>query len=74
MPSLNHTWKKDKEYKPFSIQYVYAQYECTRCGCVKYKIAFKRFGKTIHEERFERSNMDFDYNPECINWEDNTLD
>ena len=73
MPRLNHTWKKNKEFKPDGI--LYEKHDCTRCGCTKYKYSYKTKSGRYFEETFARDcGRTFDYNPECIDWSDNTLD
>ncbi len=75
---MNHKWKKDKDFKPHDGYY--EKYTCTTCGCIKTKHAMRDNGSTFHDEFYERSGQSFGfrssagYIPECIDWNDNTLD
>jgi hypothetical protein len=74
MPKLRHIWKKDKDFEP--NYHTYEKHDCTRCGLSKYKESYKtKYGKRIFEESYVRDlGRTFDELPECIDWDDNTLD
>ena len=67
--SLRHTWKKDENFMP--DYHFYKSEICKRCGLVK------NFGsdKGMHFFICTRSEIVFTINelPECIDWDDNTL-
>ncbi len=75
MARLNHKWVKDKDFKIAKYSSTFAKYTCSRCGCVKHSNSYKREdGGRRYEDHFTRDGRSFGYNPECIDWDDNTLD
>ena len=63
MARLKHTWKETGKYESV----------CTRCGCERTKNGHKVGYQWISYYSYSRSGMNFGYNPECIDWNDNTL-
>lgn len=75
---MNHRWDKNNDFKPHDGYYM--QHTCNRCGMIKEKHVMKMYGKNFYDEHFTRSNISWgfksgnNYIPECLDWNDNTLD
>lgn len=72
MPKLNHKWKKNPDFQKEGG--FYAQYKCEKCGCVK---TLHTDGHGYYSTYWERSGQDLGFRskgPECIDWNDNSLD
>ena len=72
MPKLRHTWKRDKDFVPGQSRY--SRYVCERCGCELFKTSYLVREKRFFDEIYYRDNRPFEYLPECIDWDNNTLD
>ena len=67
---MNHKWVKDKSFIPHD--FITEKSFCRTCGC---KRIFKYYDKKRGCYLYERSGIDFfDKNPECLDWNDNSLD
>ena len=68
---MNHTWKKDDNYKP---EFLFVEKcECTRCGCVRHKSVYKVNGLTTSDYSYDRNGIRFNYRPECLDWDDDSI-
>ena len=64
---MNHKWIENKSFKPHDG--FTKEFDCSMCGCKKTK-HIKGFNY------YERSGITFGITnvPECLDWNDNTLD
>lgn len=70
---MNHKWKENKDFIPKDGYY--KQLVCIRCGLVQTHGVTKFNGRPYGFNMNERSGLIYGTDmPECIDWNDNTLD
>ena len=70
---MNHKWVKDKDFKPHDG--IKSSDTCSMCGCTRTLMTYFHNSKVYHEYNYERSGMFmFNNRPDCLDWNDNTLD
>lgn len=70
---MNHKWIKDKDFKP--QDWIKSSDNCSMCGCNRKLVYHFYKGKVYSEYDYERSGISFfNKRPDCLDWNDNTLD
>lgn len=68
---MNHHWVKDKDFIPeFPLM---EKHTCKTCGCIRYKEVYRINGFIKSEYAYTRNDINFNYRPDCIDWNDNTI-
>lgn len=70
---MNHKWVKDEDFKPHDG--IKSSDNCSMCGCNRQLVKYFISDKIYSEYQYERSGVFmFNKRPDCLDWNDNTLD